>query len=267
MSLFTATTDYLLYFRDIVSGERFRSEQAVAADRIRELSDYAELSPPKDILDLGCGRLQPQSIIMSRWGYHVVGVDSADLESVTVQNVVYALLRRSLSFFTPREKSQNGSFRFLNCDVANIPCSDETFDLVISTAAFEHFLEVPKVVREMKRVLRPRGFFVVDIHNFTCLTGGHTVGMRLAPMNTAPAGIEPWDHLRERRVKPTVPLNEWRISQYKEAFAAEFSILKAYPRQTEGKELLTDEIRKILSDYSEEELVASCYRIIGRKEG
>jgi SAM-dependent methyltransferase len=155
---------------------------------------------------------------------------------------------------------------FVRADVAALPFEDASFDAIISASAFEHFLEIPKVISEMKRVLRPGGVFTVDIHLFTSLSGGHTIGMRLNPAVRLPKGVEPWDHLRDRRLQATVPLNEWRTSQYLDAFRAEFTILKSYARTTEGREFLTGDVRALLRDYGEDELTSPCYRILGKRD-
>src|SRR6266542_3202580 len=49
------------------------------------------------------------------------------------------------------------------------------FDLATSVAAFEHFLDVPAVVTELHRVLRPGGVVWVCVHLFTSPTGGHNL--------------------------------------------------------------------------------------------
>jgi SAM-dependent methyltransferase len=256
MKAIVVVVDYLLYLADVISGRRFNSERSFASDRNRELETWIDMGLPKDILDLGCGRLQPQSIILSRWGHRVVGVDRADIHLFTVSNAAYAVLRRLLRWSTPRTASHDECLSIVNADVGHLPFADNSFDLIVSASAFEHFLEIPKVIREMKRVLRPGGVFTVDIHVFSGLSGGHTIGMRLNPIRRLPKGVEPWDHLRAKRVTPRVPLNEWRISQY----------LEAYARAQEGEDRLTETIRKELVEYTDEELLCACYRIVGRKE-
>jgi SAM-dependent methyltransferase len=265
MAPIVTATDYILYLRDVVTGRRFNSERSCALDRCNELLPYIDMNTPRDVLDLGCGRLEPQSIIFSRWGHRVTGVDRADIQSLTLTNIAYAMLRSSLCYSTPKRAPSSGCLTFVNADVGDLPFEDESFDVIISASAFEHFLEVPKVISEMKRVLRPQGVFTVDIHIFTSLSGGHTIGMRMDPAARLPKGIEPWDHLRDRRLRASVPLNEWRMTQYLDAFRAEFTVLKSYVRSTEGREFLTDDVREALKDYAEDELTAACYRIVGMK--
>lgn len=44
------------------------------------------------------------------------------------------------------------------CDAANLPFGDATIDLVLSHAVLEHVTNLPKVISEMARVLKPRGY-------------------------------------------------------------------------------------------------------------
>jgi len=46
-------------------------------------------------------------------------------------------------------------------DVESIPLPDESQDAVISTYSFEHFLDVPKILAECSRVIRPEGKLVI----------------------------------------------------------------------------------------------------------
>lgn len=42
-------------------------------------------------------------------------------------------------------------------NVGVLPFANSSFDLAISNAAFEHFLDVPAVLADLQRVLRPGG--------------------------------------------------------------------------------------------------------------
>jgi ubiquinone/menaquinone biosynthesis C-methylase UbiE len=151
-------------------------------------------------------------------------------------------------------------------DVGALPFPDNSFDLATSVAAFEHFLDVPSVVAELYRVIRPGGLAWVGIHLVTCPSGGHNLSFTEIPLRTIPAGVDPWDHLRQRRLPFSVPLNEWRRDQYLETFACHFQILKHYCAMREGEEFLTPEIEAELSAYSRDELTCGAYVILARKE-
>lgn len=50
-------------------------------------------------------------------------------------------------------------------DAAHIPYSDETFDLVFSHSVFEHLEDPLRVMREIRRVLKPGGTLLVETPN------------------------------------------------------------------------------------------------------
>jgi ubiquinone/menaquinone biosynthesis C-methylase UbiE len=150
-------------------------------------------------------------------------------------------------------------------DVNRLPFSNSVFDLVTSVAAFEHFLNVPAVVSEVARVLKPGGLVYARIHLFTCPSGGHNVRITEIPLLRLPMSVEPWDHLRRRKLPWDVPLNEWRQGQYLEEFVKHFEVLKHYCAMREGEHLLTLQIERELSEYSRDELTCGAYVIVARK--
>ena len=124
---------------------------------------------------------------------------------------------------------------------------------------------LPAVVSEIRRVLRPGGLIYARIHLFTCPSGGHNVRVTEVPLRKLPKGVDPWDHLRKRRLPIDVPLNEWRRDWYLEEFEKRFDILKQYCAMREGEELLTPEIEAELSTYTRDELTCGAYVIVARK--
>jgi ubiquinone/menaquinone biosynthesis C-methylase UbiE len=103
--------------------------------------------------------------------------------------------------------------------VAHLPFTENSFDLVTSIAAFDHFLDVPGGVAAIRRVTTPGGLVRVWIHPFIARpSGGHYLSLTQILLCTVPAGIDPWDPLRQRHLSFHVPLNEWRIDQYVETF-------------------------------------------------
>jgi SAM-dependent methyltransferase len=177
----------------------------------------------------------------------------------------YSVARWIYAWHVQRKIPRN-SYESLVCgDASYLPFGDNYFDLITSVAAFEHFLNVPTVVSEMSRVMRPRGVAWLGIHPFTCPSGGHNITATQIPLRELPEGVEPWDHLRRRLLSITVPLNEWRIGQYLDAFASNFEILKHYCVVREGEHFLTPEIEAELSSYSRDELTCMAYIIVARK--
>jgi SAM-dependent methyltransferase len=259
-----AVFEYLRFAWQLCAGTRVRGEQQIFDERARDLTGYLLQKVPLDILDLGNGSLRPQYMLLRAAGHRVCGIDRVNqpekVWSCLAYGVARALYRWKLGL-TVRDRD----CRLVCGDVKCLPFRGERFDLITSVAAFEHFLRVPDVAKELHRVLKPGGVIYARVHLFSCPSGGHNVRVAEVPLRRLPKGIDPWDHLRKRQLPIDVPLNEWRRDQYLEEFAKYFEIVKHYCAMREGEELLTPEIEAELSTYSREELTCGAYVIVARK--
>ena len=250
-------TDYLRFLWDLLSGRRQNSEYGMAKRRAR---DCAGLLPqgesPLTVLDVGSGKMRPQYTILRRQGHRVIGVDLANAPTFSIDSVLYVLARFLYNLRCPASGTPRFPEELIAADVGNLPLPDGCIDLVTSVAAFEHFLDVPRVVKELYRVTKPGAALWIAIHPFPSLSGGHNVSCRLSTITSMPAGFEPWDHLRKRRHPFTVPLNGWRHGQYVEEFRKYFEIMSVTYDGPEGEHLLTPEIERELSAFTREELLS-----------
>ena len=277
-------TERARFLLDLVCGRRAAHERQLAAWREHDLAAQVDVSHPLSILDLASGRLRPQHLLLKRAGHRVVGVDLVNRPGRDATAIAYRLARwlyaRSLDHGTPDERAdrpvlqstRNGgpggasTGDTLVCgDATALPFRDAAFDLATSVAAFEHFLDVPAVVDELHRVVRPRGLVWVCIHLFASPSGGHNVTLTEVPLRSLPADVDAWDHLRQRRLPFNVPLNEWRRDQFIAAFARRFDIVKHYCAMREGEGWVTPAIRAELAAFSEDELTCGAYVIVARK--
>ncbi|MBP1467305.1 class I SAM-dependent methyltransferase [Candidatus Chloroploca sp. M-50] len=259
-------SDYPRYALQMLRGERSAGERAQLADLQRDLAACIDLSYPRDILDLANGRLQPQYALLKATGHRVYGIDYVNRPAHSKTDLAYLVARQiyRLQQGLPPEPRQQ---RTLVCgDVGRLPFPDAAFDLVVSAAAFEHFLDVPAVVADLHRVLRPGGLAWIAVHLFSCITGGHNLTFTY-PVNALPVGVEPWDHLRSRCQPFTVPLNEWRKDQYVAEFAHHLELIKIYCRTREGEQWLTPALEAELSAYTRDELTCGQLVIVARKTG
>jgi ubiquinone/menaquinone biosynthesis C-methylase UbiE len=257
--------DYPRYAWQLLNGSRSSGEREIAAMRQQDIAAYLDIRRPLQILDLANGRLRPQYALLKAAGHQVYGIDLANRPQLSRINIAYQVARQ---LYTWRLGLQNEPLadQTLVCgDVGVLPFPKNRFDLVTSVAAFEHFLDVPTVVTELHRVLRPGGLAWVAIHIFTSPSGGHNLSFTEIPLRHVPEGVDPWDHLRKRRLPFSVPLNEWRKDQYLAVFARHFEIIKHYCVTREGEELLTPEIAAELAAYSRDELTCGAYAIVARK--
>jgi len=72
-------------------------------------------------------------------------------------------------------------------DIYDIPYPDNTFDLIFSDGVIEH-LDIPRVAKEMKRVLKPNGWMVVKVPSGSLLY--KLVYYALSPVENRP--FEAW---------------------------------------------------------------------------
>jgi SAM-dependent methyltransferase len=256
--------DYVRFSWQLLTGWRIKHERWIADLRQADLLPYLCGKKSFEVLDLANGQLRPQYKILRAEGQRVYGIDMVNWPKRGSRDYAYVIARRLYT-----RNLQQGFLGFddtLICgDVSILPFHDQSFDLVTSVAAFEHFLNVSAVLREAHRVLRLGGMLWVLVHLFSSPSGGHTVSLSEVPLRNVPRGIDPWDHLRKRRLPFHVPLNEWRRGQYLEAFERHFEVLKHYCAMREGEHLLTPQIESELSDYSRDELTCGAYVIVARK--
>ncbi len=257
--------DYIRFGGQLINQWRANHERSIATIRSRDISPYLDLSIPFKVLDLANGRLRPQFELLRSEGHKVIGIDLANLPSGDWSETAYRLARWIYQSQISKTKGPVSKPALVCGNVNDLPFRSNYFDLVTSVAAFEHFLDVPAVVSELYRVLRPGGVAHIYIHLFTSLSGGHNIKLMEIPLRTIPKGVKAWDHLREQRLPFHVPLNKWRIHQYHDEFSHYFEILKAYCAVREGEHLLTTEIEKELSAYSRDELTCGAYVILAQK--
>ncbi len=96
------------------------------------------VSPPARVLDLGCGTALSTRLLMQR-GYETVGVDLSPL-------------------FLTVEKQHSSATQLSAADATQLPFDDETFDVVAAFEFIEHAPDVPALLDELRRVLKPSGF-------------------------------------------------------------------------------------------------------------
>lgn len=257
--------DYGVSFLQLVGGVRTRDERRLADECRRAVAPYLDLTRPLRVLDLANGRLRPQYLLLEAEGRQVVGVDLVNRPSSGWVDRGYRVARWLYSRHIRSRSAMRPGDQLVCGDVGVLPFADDTFDWVTSIAALEHFLDVPTVAAELRRVMCDGGVAWLRIHPYTSPSGGHNVTFTEIPLKTLPQGVEAWDHLRKRRLPAYHPLNEWRIHQYVDAFARHFEIVKHQCAMREGEHLLTPQIQAELSAYSRDELTCGAYVIVARK--
>ena len=226
------------------------------------------------ILDVGCGQRFPYTFLLSTTN-DVTGIDLDVIlykhdvftyKAIITNNGLNRFLKtfmRSIFFdktyFQELKRIQDDGrkrrFRLLRMDAAKLQLPSNSIDFVISINAFEHFEHVEKVVREIKRVLKPGGQFYISIDVFSGCSGGH---------DDDPD--HPWNHLLDESFKPNVYLNKMRMDDYIKIFQGIFDKLHvACAENPRSKRLLTPALKERLSKmgYSERELVMGALVVMG----
>jgi 2-polyprenyl-6-hydroxyphenyl methylase / 3-demethylubiquinone-9 3-methyltransferase len=109
-------------------------------------------------LDAGCG-LGVCSVALSTMSERVVGVDHS-LGSLGAAVKLAAGLNRQ-------------NITFIEGSLMDIPCDDETFDLILCWGVLMYVPSVERVFGELVRTLRPGGTLVLAVHRKTPLTPLH----------------------------------------------------------------------------------------------
>lgn len=134
--------DYLLVYKH-------RDLQG-AYDEVKKMMGWLRLPPDSTVLDLCCG-MGRHSMALHDFGYKVTGVDLSEV-----------LLAEA------RKLNASEQVRFLQGDMREVPL-DETFDAVVnlftSFGYFEDDEENVKVLRQIYRLLKADGKFIIDFLN------------------------------------------------------------------------------------------------------
>ena len=231
-----------------------------------------------DILEIGCGDRAQLCLLFASEGARVVGLDSmpvalgagrprmwlAIARSEGLVRAGRAVVRDAIHTFRywrrlahrRRRRMPFASVRLVRGDAASLPFADASFDIVVSSAVWEHLRDVDRATQEVNRVLRDDGIAVIQIALFPALQGGHHAewhSVAVGPTRTT----RPWDHLYpDRRPLPTY-LNEWRESQYREVMERSVEVSEWEDGEMRGVEFLSDRITAELPAFTRRDLLLS----------
>ena len=231
-----------------------------------------------DVLDVGGGDRAQLSLLFAADGAHVTSLDSLPValgsqrprmwaalaRSDGPQHAAHAVVRDVLHTFRywgrlGRRAGGRLPFRAVHLvrgDAARLPFTDDSFDIVISSAVWEHLRDVERATEEVRRVLRPTGLAAIQIALFPSLQGGHHPEWH----STDPRmrrNVRPWDHLYGDRKQLPTYLNEWRERQYREIMTRSLDVVEWQDDEMRGTEFLTDRIVADLPGYTERDLLLS----------
>jgi SAM-dependent methyltransferase len=229
------------------------------------------------VLDIGTGDRAPMALLFAADGASVTALDlfvvqvgrrrplmwARRLRQDGVRVVARMVVRDAVHTFRywralkaiSGHRLDGERVRYVRADAAALPFPDQTFDLVVSSAVWEHLPDLPAATAESFRVLRPGGVAIIQIALFPGLQGGHHAAWH-AGFHGA-GSIRPWDHLYNDHRPFPLYLNGLRESDYQAAFDAVYENVAWDDGPLEGSDLLTSEIRTALRGFSERDLLLS----------
>jgi ubiquinone/menaquinone biosynthesis C-methylase UbiE len=132
------------YDRSISQALFFRPIHGVVVDVLGSSG-----AAPRDVIDVGCGTGRLLESVVERWpAARVTGIDASE-----------AMIAEARCKHDGHDR-----FSFVNADASALPFAPASFDVALSTISLHHWQHQASGIREVARVLRPGGSFIlVDI--------------------------------------------------------------------------------------------------------
>ena len=250
------------------------------------------------VLEIGFGQRAGRMIAMVSLGIDALGVDldapllkgtPREIYEIYRKNGFERLLKSLVRFFSfdliwrrrlRKELQRRGcklvlpTKRLLVQDAATVNLPKFSFDLIVSESVFEHIpvSSLKPLMAKMACLLKPTGLALIRPDIFTGISGGHLQELFRVYAGThqrksrghpeksgeRPRRCEPWEHLRKKRFRANVYLNELMRTDYRRLFSEYFEIIEERVTNPNlGREFLTPEVAEELKDYSDDELFSN----------
>ena len=171
--------------------------QGADLDRLRKL---AERQGPASVLDLGCGAGHASFAIAP----HAEELIAYDVSAPMVALVAAEGVRRGLTSLSAQEGA-----------VEDLPFADRRFDWVVTRLSAHHWSDVPKALREARRVLKEEGLLVIiDIvapERSLCDTMLQSVEILRDASHVRDYRVSEWSVLLSHAGFRFVDINTWKI--------------------------------------------------------
>ncbi len=116
------------------------------------------LAPGQRLLDLGCGEGRHAVTAWLTAPVDVVGVDLAARDLATAA-------RRAAEFAAP-DGDELRRLAWIRGSGLSLPFADDSFDRVICAEVLEHVDDYPRMLAEIRRVLKPEGVLALSVPRF-----------------------------------------------------------------------------------------------------
>ncbi|MCB0210632.1 MAG: class I SAM-dependent methyltransferase [Anaerolineae bacterium] len=254
------------YSRLVDAGKHAADDATLFTWILTQLEQAGLKAGSAKLLDLACGPLASQTVLLASAGYDILGVDrdipagylplpgvTSWFKRNTYKNAWQAATDAYYQALAQQTKMPL-SWKKVKIDLADVTrlkLPDNRFDAVICTDYLQHAPDVVGLLAEAARVLKPGGLLLADIRPFAGLHGA---------FETVDA---PWGHLHSAFVSTIdKPLNRWRAHRFRVALEESFTIEQWLSEDNpQADKLLTPErLAELADDYQAEEL--RCQKII-----
>lgn len=111
-----------------------------------KLFKYIDLSNVSNILEIGCGIGLVCANLTEKYKWNVIGID-VDPEQIEIAKKKYI---------------ENDKLRFFIADATKLSFEDNEFEIILSFDVLHHISTWDKVLNEVKRTLKPGGYFLIN---------------------------------------------------------------------------------------------------------
>ena len=113
---------------------------------VERLFTQVDLGNVRRVLEVGCGIGAVASHLPEKYQWDVTGID-LDPEQIEIAK---------------KDNVENEHLEFFEADVTELPFRDGEFDSVLSFDVLHHIPDWDKALPEIGRVLRPKGFYLLN---------------------------------------------------------------------------------------------------------
>lgn len=139
----------------------------------RHLADWQGVR----VLDIGCGGGYTCEFLAAR-GAIVSGIDQS-LACITIAQA--------------HADQQGFSIDYQQGQAESLPYADASFDAIVCVDVLEHVADLNQVIREIIRVLKPKGYFLFDTINRTWRSKLIMIWLLENVLKLIPSGIHDWN--------------------------------------------------------------------------
>lgn len=126
----------------------------IAANKIERLIQYIDFKENQKFLEVGCGNGIACKHIANKYKLNVTGID---VDPEQIQNAKKDI-----------DKIKN--IQFFEGNSTNLKMDDNEYDIVYSSGVLHHIGNWKKVLEEINRVLKPKGYYIFSDLTFSKFT-------------------------------------------------------------------------------------------------